>query len=58
MISKEKRGGKRTGSGAKPKYKEATVTVSFRVPSSHKDTVKKMVKDYLQGLTTNPQRVL
>jgi len=37
---KTKRGGKRIGSGRKPKYSEATITISFKVPESKKEEFK------------------
>jgi hypothetical protein len=44
---KEKRGGTRQGSGAKPKYNEATKTVAFRCPLSKVDELKLIVKSKL-----------
>lgn len=35
------------GAGRKPKYDEETETVTFRIPKSKKDVVKKMVSDFL-----------
>jgi len=46
----EKRGGKREGAGAKPKYNEPTKTTAFRIPISKVDEVKKIVSDYLNSL--------
>ena len=43
MLKKEKRGGKRKGSGAKPKYNEPTKTIAFRVPESKVDEVKEII---------------
>jgi hypothetical protein len=39
-----KKGGKREGSGAKPKYNEPTTTVAFRCPQSKAEELKKLVK--------------
>jgi hypothetical protein len=44
---KEKRGGTRQGSGAKPKYSEQTKTVAFRCPLSKVDELKIFVKSKL-----------
>jgi len=44
---KEKRGGTRKGSGAKPKYNEQTKTVAFRCPLSKVDELKLIVKSKL-----------
>jgi nitrogen regulatory protein PII-like uncharacterized protein len=41
------KGGKRTGSGNKPKYGEKTVTIAFRVPESKKAEIKEMVQEKL-----------
>jgi hypothetical protein len=45
--SKNKRGGTRQGSGAKPKYNEQTKTVAFRCPLSKVDELKIFVKSKL-----------
>ena len=42
-----KKGGKREGSGAKPKYNEETKTFSFRCPLSKVDELKIIVKSKL-----------
>ena len=42
-----KQGGKREGSGAKPKYSEQTKTVAFRCPLSKVDELKIVVKSKL-----------
>jgi hypothetical protein len=44
---KEKRGGTRKGSGAKPKYNEETKTVAFRCPMSKVDELRLIVKSKL-----------
>lgn len=44
---KEKRGGARQGSGAKPKYLEQTKTITFRCPLSKVDELKLIVKSKL-----------
>ena len=41
------KGGKRKGSGAKPKYSEQTKTVAFRCPFSKVDELKIVVKSKL-----------
>lgn len=43
-------GGKREGAGKKPIYEEPTTNVTFRVPISHKEYVRKIVREYLDGL--------
>jgi hypothetical protein len=48
-YKKETRGGTRKGSGAKPKYDEATKTIAFRVPISKIEHVKSMLKTLLNG---------
>jgi hypothetical protein len=45
---KDKRGGKREGSGAKPRYNEPTKSISIRVPESKVEEVKAIVKEYLK----------
>jgi len=45
--AKNKRGGTRQGSGAKPKYNEETKTVAFRCPLSKVDELKLFVKSKL-----------
>jgi hypothetical protein len=40
-------GGKRNGSGAKPKYSEQTKTIAFRCPLSKVDGLKWIVKSKL-----------
>jgi hypothetical protein len=45
--AKNKRGGTRQGSGAKPKYLEITKTVAFRCPLSKVDELKIIVKSKL-----------
>jgi len=44
---KEKRGGTRKGSGAKPKYNEETKTVAFRCPLSKVEKLKEIVNNQL-----------
>jgi len=47
-INKDvKRGGKRKGSGNKPKYGEPTTTIAFRVPISRKEHVKTVMNKLL-----------
>ena len=45
----DNRGGKREGTGAKPKYNEPTKTTAFRIPISKIDEVKKLVREFLAG---------
>lgn len=40
-VKENKHGGKRSNAGRKPKYKEPTKTVSFRIPISFIDEFKK-----------------
>lgn len=49
-MTKKQRGGTRLNSGAKPKYNEPTTTIAFRVPISHKESIKRIVKEYLNKL--------
>jgi len=51
----EKRGGKREGTGAKPKYSEPTKTTAFRVPISKIEEVKEVVSRMLSGYAENNQ---
>ena len=48
-MKQENRGGSRLNAGAKPKYNEPTKTMSFRIPISKIDEVKKLVRDFLAG---------
>lgn len=48
----ERRGGKREGAGAKHKYGEPTTTVAFRIPKSHKDSIKKIIRVYLDQVAS------
>jgi hypothetical protein len=43
-MKPKKSGGKRIGSGAKPKYSEQTKTIAFRCPLSKIDEIKSLVK--------------
>jgi len=52
---KEKRGGKRENSGAKPKYSEPTKTTAFRIPISKNEEVKAVVNKMLLGYAENNQ---
>lgn len=55
MSSKETsgKGGKREGSGRKPKFKndEETVTIAFRVPASKVEEIKAKIEKLLQRYT-------
>jgi hypothetical protein len=46
-MTKDKRGGKRAGAGAKPMYNEPTKSVHFKVPESKVTEVKSMVNRFL-----------
>jgi hypothetical protein len=48
-----KQGGKRVGSGAKPKYSEPTKTTAFRIPISKIEEVKYVVNKMLRGYAEN-----
>ena len=52
-IEFENRGGKREGTGAKPKYNEPTKTTAFRIPISKIDEVKSVVNKMLFGYAEN-----
>lgn len=43
LVMTKNAGGKRIGSGAKPKFGEPTTTIAFRVPESKVDELKDMV---------------
>jgi hypothetical protein len=49
-------GGKRVGAGKKSIYKEPTINMTFRVPKTHKDTVRALVNDYLNKVKTTIQQ--
>lgn len=49
LVTKTKKGGKRKGSGAKPRYNEPTETIAFRVPVSRIEHVKSLLKTLLDG---------
>lgn len=49
MKDKKQHGGPRKGAGRKPQYGEPTVTISFRVPESKADEVKKIVESKLSS---------
>jgi hypothetical protein len=51
--NKKGRGGSRKNSGAKKKYGEPTKTVSFRVPESKANEVKKYFKTMLANWLQN-----
>jgi len=48
-MKPSKRGGKRKGSGAKPKYSESTKTIAFRIPVSKEAEVKELIKTLLSS---------
>ena len=48
-MKPNKRGGKRKGAGAKPKYLEATKTIAFRIPISKEAEVKEVIKNLLNS---------
>ena len=41
---------RKPGGGRKPEYNEPTDTIAFRVPISHKESIKRIVKEYLLKL--------
>jgi hypothetical protein len=43
-------GGRRAGAGKKSLYQEPTANMTFRVPVSHKDMVRRLVMEYLDKL--------
>ena len=49
-------GGRRAGAGKKSLYKEPTANMTFRVPVSHKDSIRKLVMDYLDRLKIPVQK--
>jgi len=53
-TKKEKRGGKRPFSGAKPKYGEPTKTIAFRVPESQIEEIKEIVQQKLYQFNIKP----
>lgn len=50
-IKKENRGGKRAGAGPPFKYGEKTMNITFRIPMTHKQIIKSMVKEYLDKVS-------
>lgn len=52
-TKKEKRGGTRQGSGAKPKYNEPTKTIAFRCPVSKVDELKIIIRSKLIEYQSN-----
>lgn len=54
-MIKEKRGGKRKGSGRKKK--EPTETVSFRVKCTLSDALKIHVHKFIKNINENPHRL-
>ena len=57
-MKKNKRGGSRKGSGAKPKYNEPTKTIAFRVPESRMDILKDLVKSKLSEWSNKAKSIL
>ena len=53
QIKKDNRGGKRVGAGHPFKYGERTINITFRIPTSHKELIKVMVKQYLDKVSSN-----
>ncbi len=47
-------GGKRDGAGKKSLYQEPTANMTFRVPISHRDEVRRLIRQYLETLKTQP----
>ncbi len=55
-MAKENRGGKRKGSGRKPKFDEETITIAFRVPISKVDEITLIVNKRLKKYLTNTNK--
>jgi hypothetical protein len=53
QLKKENRGGKRLGAGHPFKYGEKTSNITFRIPTSHKEIIKSMVKEYLDKVSND-----
>jgi len=53
IKKKDNRGGKRVGAGHPFKYGERTINITFRIPTSHKELIKVMVKQYLDKVSAN-----
>lgn len=51
QTKKDNRGGKRLGAGHPFKYGEKTKNITFRIPESHKEIIKAMVKEYLDKIS-------
>jgi hypothetical protein len=51
ITKKDNRGGKRVGAGHPFKYGERTINITFRIPTSHKELIKAMVKEYLDRVS-------
>ena len=51
QTKKDNRGGKRLGAGHPFKYGEKTKNITFRIPESHKEIIKAMVKEYLDRVS-------
>lgn len=47
-MENNNKGGKRSGSGRKPKYTEQTETVSIRVPKSKKEHYKTLLNSFVE----------
>lgn len=48
-MENKNKGGKRAGSGRKPKYTEETETVSVRVPKSRKEHYKTVLNSFVES---------
>lgn len=48
-VKRDPRGGKRPGAGRKKKYGEETVTITFRVPKSKEQKIKRIVSNELKN---------
>lgn len=57
-IKKDNRGGKRVGAGHPFKYGERTINITFRIPTTHKETIKAMVKQYLENVSQSHKLTL
>jgi hypothetical protein len=57
LKKKDNRGGKRVGAGHPFKYGERTINITFRIPTSHKELIKVMVKEYLDKVSAEHKTI-
>lgn len=53
---KDGRGGKREGAGRHSQYGSPTATLCFRVPQTHREAIKTMVRNYLESIKVAKKR--